>query len=215
VTQVNLLPPEIRQRAIIRRNTFLIAAAGVLLVGLMVLLYFVQVGRLSGVNDQISAQEATNTSLKNQAAQLSEFASLKAEADAKRAVLTELYANEVSMSSLLQDVSNVMPSDSYLSSLSVSIDQPGAGTPSTGGTTTFIGQVTFAGQAYRSETFPIWLDRIGSITGFENPFLNAYSEAQPGSLVYQFQSSVNLSADAMTARGARGAAALDAAGGGG
>ena len=208
MTQVNLLPPEILQRAIIRRNTILVGAVGALLIGLMVYMYFVQSGHLTSVNTDIAAQETTNTSLQGQADTLAPFAKLKIEADAKGLVLKEVFANEVSMSSLMQDISTVMPSDGYLTSIAVTTTPVGAAAPiaTTGGG--FVGQVSFAGNVYRLDTFPVWLDRIGSINGFENAYLNSYSEAPGGSLLYQFQSGADLSADALTERGKRGNAAL-------
>lgn len=212
MTQVNLLPPEIGQRAALRRKTILVGAAGAALVGLMVLLYFVQAGHLAAVNKDIAAQETTNASLTSQAAPLQQFAKLKTEADAKRVLLTKVYANEVSMSSIMQDISDVMPSDAFLESMSVSTSEPGAGTPTASGLTTFVGQATFSGDAYRQETFPVWLDRIGSITGFENPFLSTYSQSAPGTQLYHFESAANLGTDILTDRGKRGAAAVAASG---
>lgn len=211
-TQVNLLPPEIGQQAIIRRNTFLVGAAGVALLGLMVLLYFSQASHLNAVNQDIAAQEATNASLTSQAAPLAQYAQLKEEADTKRVVLTTVFANEVSMSSLMQDVSDVMPADAFLENMGVTTVDPGAGAPTVSGLTTFVGQVTFSGSAYRQETFPVWLDRIGSITGFENPFLSTYAQTQPGTQLYHFESAADLGSDVLTDRGKRGSAAVTQSG---
>ena len=215
MTQVNLLPPEILQQAVIRRNTILVGAVGVLLVGLMLLLYMVQVGKLGQVNEDIAAQEATNASLQAQADTLAPFAQLHAEADAKALVLKQVYANEVSMSSLMQDISDVMPTDGFLTSMAVTTTSPdtavpAAPTPGVPAAPTFVGDVSFTGNAYRLETFPVWLDRIGGIQGFENAFLGSYTETAAGSLLYQFQSGANLSQDALTDRGKRGNEALAA-----
>jgi Tfp pilus assembly protein PilN len=212
MTQVNLLPPEIRQRAIVRRNTFLIGAAGVLLIALMVFMYLGQASRLAGVNKDIAAQEATNASLRSQADGLTKFATLKAQADAKQIILKQVYANEVAMSSLMQDVSDVMPTDAFLTSIAVTVSPPGAGTPTASGATTFIGTVTLDGNAYRLDTFPIWLDRLGTISGFENPFVSSYTENGAGSTLYQFTSGADLGEAALTARGSKGNAALAATG---
>jgi Tfp pilus assembly protein PilN len=210
MTQVNLLPPEIRQRAIVRRNTFLVGALGILLMALMVFIYLGQASSLAGVNRDIAAQDKTNGSLQKQAGALSQFATLKAQADAKQTVLKEVYANEVSMSSLMQDVSIEMPSDAFITSMAVTITAPGAAVPTASGANTFIGSVTFAGSVYRLDTFPVWLDRIGSIKGFEEPYISGYTETTAGSALYQFQSGADISEAALTERGARGNAALNA-----
>jgi Tfp pilus assembly protein PilN len=212
MTQVNLLPPEIRQRAIVRRNAFLVGVVGFLLIALMVFLYIGQASRLSDVNKEIAAQDATNASLRKQANGLSQFATLKAQAEAKQLILKQVYANEVAMSSLMQDVSDVIPSDAYLTSMAVTVAAPGAGTPTASGATTFIGTITFGGNAYRLDTFPVWLDRIGSISGFENPFVSSYVESAAGSLLYQFTSGADLGEAVLTDRGSKGNAALAASG---
>ena len=146
MTQVNLLPPEILQQAVIRRNTFLVGAVGVLLIGLMVLLYLMQSGNLGKVNDDIAAQDATNVSLQAQADTLAPFAQLHAQADAKGLVLKQVYANEVSMSSLMQDISDVMPADGYVTSMAVTTTAPdtvvpAAPTPGIPAAPTFVGDV--------------------------------------------------------------------------
>lgn len=203
MTQVNLLPPEIRQRAIVRRNTILVGLVGALLLGIMVLLYLGESSKLSQVNDDVAAQEQTNASLQQQAAGLAKYAALKSQAEAKGLVLKGVYVNEVSMSSLLQDISNVMPSDGFLTSIAVTIAAPGAEVVTADGTSPFVGQVTFAGNVYRLDTFPLWLDRIGGIKGFENAYLNSYTESPAGSLLYGFQSGADLTQEALTDRGVK------------
>ena len=130
--------------------TGLVVLAGLAILGLLILFYLLQVGRLASVNDDIAAQEANNATLNSEIASLSEYEDLQAEAQQQQQLLNDAYAGEVSYSGLMMDMSRVVPSDAFLSALSVTT--PGATTtPATTPTTTttagFIGSMTASGEA--------------------------------------------------------------------
>ena len=64
MSQVNLLPPDILQGQRYRRLTLTVLAAGAIVLTLIVVFFFIQVGRLGAVNDDIAAKEQTNAELK-------------------------------------------------------------------------------------------------------------------------------------------------------
>jgi len=77
VTQVNLLPPELRERQAIRRTTSLVVAAGLAVLALIGVLYFFQVQRLSQTRSDLQAQQSRNAQLESQNASLQQFADLQ------------------------------------------------------------------------------------------------------------------------------------------
>ena len=127
MSQVNLLPPELRERQAIRRTTSLVVAAGLAALALIGIFYFFQVQRLSQAQSDLEAQQATNARLESQIASLQEFADLQAELAAKEALVDEIFVNEVSWSSALLDVSRVIPDASYLTNLTGQITATVAG----------------------------------------------------------------------------------------
>lgn len=209
MSQVNLLPPELRQRQAVRRATSIVVLVGLALLALIGVFYFLQVQQLSGAQDDLEAQQARNAELEGQIAGLQEFADLQAELVAKQQLLTTIFVNEVSWSSALLDVSRVIPDASYLTTLSGQISAV-AGIegvpPTTGGTpaTTLIGAMTFAGVARETETIATWLTRLEQVQGWVNAWANSATEQAPFSRIYTFANGLDLTQEAATERGLGG-----------
>lgn len=204
MSQVNLLPPELRQRQAVRRTTSLVVAAGLAVLAMIGLFYFFQVQRLSEKQDQLEAQQATNAQLQSQIAALQEFADLRAELAAKQQLVATIFVNEVSWSSALLDVSRVIPDTSYLTNLTGQV-----GTALTGETvaptgepaTNLIGSMTFAGVARETETIATWITRLEQVQGWVNAWVNSAQEDAPFSRIYTFANGLDLTLEAATARG--------------
>jgi Tfp pilus assembly protein PilN len=206
VSQVNLLPPELRERQAIRRTTSLVAAAGLAALALIGIFYFFQVQRLSETQSDLDAQQSRNAKLESQIASLQEFADLQAELASKEALLGEIFVNEVSWSSALLDVSRVIPDASYLTNLTGQITPTVVGevaTEPTGGTpeTLLIGNMTFAGVANQTETIATWITRLEEVQGWVNAWVNSAQEDAPFSRIYTFSNGLDLTQEAATARG--------------
>jgi len=206
VSQVNLLPPELRERQAIRRTTSLVVAAGLAALALIGIFYFFQVQRLSQVQSDLEAQQSRNAQLESEVVSLQEFAALQAELASKEALVAQIFVNEVSWSSALLDVSRVIPDTSYLTNLTGQITTTIAGevvTEPTGGTpeTTLVGNMTFAGVANQTETIATWITRLEQVQGWVNAWVNSAQEDAPGSRIYTFSNGLDLTQEAVTERG--------------
>jgi type IV pilus assembly protein PilN len=203
VSQVNLLPPELRARQKVKQLTTLIIGAGVAVVVLLLAFWFLQSQKLAGVNDDIAAQNLTNAGLQTQIDQLQEFQQLQEEAAAQQALLTTAFTGEVSFSQMLMDVSRTIPSDAYLDAFNAALTTPVVGAVTTS-PTTFVGAFTASGAADGFESLASWLTRLESVKGWVNPWLSNANETGPNTGLYTFSSGVDLSEDALTARGREG-----------
>ena len=208
MSQVNLLPPELRQKQAVRRRTMLAAGAGAGVLALIVLFYFFQTMRLSSAQDELTAQEQTNGQLNAQIAELQPYAQLQATLAAKQGLVDVLYVNEVSWASVLLDVSRVIPDESYLTNLTGQITAP-TGTqvgaaPTTELVPDMIGNVSFSGVALETETIASWLTRLEDIQGWVNPWVNNAQETGELTRIYTFEGAVDLTVEATTDRGSEG-----------
>ena len=206
MSQVNLLPPELRERQAIRRTTSLVVAAGLAALALIGIFYFFQVQRLSQVQSDLEAQQSRNAQVESEIVSLQEFAALQAELASKEALVAQIFVNEVSWSSALLDVSRVIPDTSYLTNLTGQITATIAGevvTEPTGGMpeTTLIGNMTFAGVANQTETIATWITRLEQVQGWVNAWVNSAQEDAPGSRIYTFSNGLDLTQEAVTERG--------------
>jgi Tfp pilus assembly protein PilN len=208
MSQVNLLPPEIRQGQAVRRRTTMIVVAGVGLIVLIGFFYFLQLGRLSGAREDLAAQQARNDEIRGEIAQLQPFADLEQTLAERQALVAELYLNEVSWSGALLDISRVIPDASVLTSLTGSLTAAAAPTdptlppPSVPGS--LVGSMTFAGTASETRTISTWLTRLEQVEGWVNAWVSSAQESGARTRIYTFASGVDLTGDATTERG-RGA----------
>jgi len=206
VSQVNLLPQEIRQKQALRRLTTLVAGLGAAVIALMVVFYFFQGMRLSDAKDELTQQQQANAQLQSQIAELQPFAALQTELATKQQLVDTLYLNEISWASVLLDVSRVIPDQSYLTSLTGQITAPtgsqiGATAPVPGVVTSLIGNVSFSGVALETETIASWLTRLEQVRGWVNPWVNNAAENGEFSRIYAFDGGLDLTLDAATPRG--------------
>jgi Tfp pilus assembly protein PilN len=210
-TQVNLLPPETRERQVARRQTTLVAVVGAAVIALLVLFYFLQVVAQSDVEDQLQQQEQQNASLEQEAAELQKFEDLRTELQARRGLVTQTLAGEVLWSQILQDLSRVIPPSMWLTDLSASLSgaqAPGAEAtpapqPTTGPTSgELVGSLTFQGTSLDTQTLSDWLTRLEQVPGWVNAWVSkADRAAQGGAQVYQFSGTVDLGQAVVARRG--------------
>jgi Tfp pilus assembly protein PilN len=199
VSQVNLLPPEVLQSQRWRRITMLVIALGGVALVAVIGFFLYQTNQLASVQDDIDTQAATNASIQAQIAEKQKFADLQAEAQSKEELLATAYSGEVSFSSILMDVSRVMPSDAYLSDLTSTIT---AGTTTAAGTvpTEIIGTLSGTGQAVSIDTVAALLTRLGQVDGWVNPWVTALVRAEEVN-GYTYSVGVDLTQDVETPRG--------------
>jgi Tfp pilus assembly protein PilN len=205
VSQVNLLPPEILAAQRQRRLAGVVALAGIGLIGLILVFYVLQLGKVSGIRSDIEAQQQTNASLQRDIEQLREFEQLRAQAQAKQELLNTVFANEISFSGLLMDVSRVIPSTAALTSMTAASQEP---TPTIGGSTLLTGRIDVAGLALDYDTIAAWLLRLERVRGWVNPWVTSIADPETGPITYT--SGVDLTTAALTERGRRAGGVADA-----
>jgi Tfp pilus assembly protein PilN len=198
MSQVNLLPHDVLEGQRYRRLTVLVLLVGAVVLGVILLLFFLQVGKLSSVNHDVTQAQQTNAFIQTQIDQLQKYEDLQVQAQAAQAELTAAYRGEVSFSGMLMDLSRVIPSDMFLTNFTSTISGPPAGT-TTG--TALIGTMNMGGEAIGFDSLSTWLTRLETVQGWVNPWMPTISADSSVANAFTFSTSVDLTQDAETARG--------------
>jgi Tfp pilus assembly protein PilN len=202
MSQVNLLPHDIQEGQRYRRLTLLVLLVGAIVLVLILGLFFIQVGKLSSVNNDVEASQQNNDFIQSQINQLQKYEDLQVQAQAAQAELSAAYQGEVSFSGMLMDLSRVIPSDAFLTTFSSTISGPpaaeGGGTQTT---TPLVGTITMDGEAIGFDSLSTWLTRLETVQGWVNPWMPTISADNAVANAFTFSTSVDLTADAETARG--------------
>ena len=205
MSQVNLLPPDILAAQRQRRTAGVVALAGAGVIGLIFVFYVLQLGSLGSVEEDIERAEQNNAGLQRDIQALQPFEEIRSQAQAKQDLLDQVYANEISFSGILMDVSRVIPSEAALTSFSSTSQEPAA---TTGGSTLLVGRIDVAGLAIDYDTIASWLMRLERIRGWVNPWVTSIADPETGPITYA--SGVDLTTAVVTERGQQAGGTGDA-----
>lgn len=209
MTQVNLLPSDVRER---QRSRRLVAAAVAAVGAVVALLFFVfvlQSARLSNTEQKLNAQQAVNADLQNKIGQLQQFADLKQSVAAREAVRAGALNGQVAWSGVLRDISMVIPNQMWLTGMNATLTDtsslPASGTPPTSGSAiapTMAGSIQFQGMASDFPTVAKWLTRLEQVKGWVNSWASSAVKSAstdssvPNANKVQFTASVDLTTEA-------------------
>ena len=167
--RVNLLPEATKQRDRASQQRSIAALAGVVLLAGLGGVYLWQSSQVSQAEDQLAAEQLHSSQLRGEQAELVAFQELADRRDRSTEVLQTTMGAEVSLAGILQDVALVMPPDTELETLGVTLTQPEIeGTP-TVGTLSVTGR-TLTAHAPGVERVLLALDKIVSL---KEPYMNS------------------------------------------
>lgn len=199
MTQVNLLPHELRQRQATQRTTLFVVLGGAAALVLVLLFSFAQSAQVEQAERDLAEQQNANARVSAQIADLQRFGDLQTELATKEQLITQVYRNEVSWSGVLLDLSRVIPSEAYLTNFTGEIQSTDVlGEGSEAG---LVGTLTFTGSVRGADALASWLTRLEQVDGWVNAWASSASETGPFTRIYQFQSGVDLDGDVLTKRG--------------
>jgi hypothetical protein len=136
--RVNLLPGEIHERRLVRRQRTGLGAAAVLLLALLGLWYSLQSRELTEARREADAERATTAGLHARKAQLQPYAVLEGQVAAAEQLKAKVYAQEIRFSGIMRDISAIMPDNVWLTKMTAALSdatgQAGASGSAAGGT---------------------------------------------------------------------------------
>jgi Tfp pilus assembly protein PilN len=196
--RVNLLPPEIAERARFRRIQLALGGGVLAVVGAVALLYVSAVGSVNEATVELETATATGTQLQAEKAKYADVTAVYARAAAAEAMLTQAMGEEVRYSQFLNDLSLTIPENVWLKNVSFAQT---AVPPALGATEPGIGTVTFTGIGFKHDDVAVWLESLAKQKGYVDPYFSNSTEALIGERkTVNFTSTVTLTPDALSGR---------------
>jgi Tfp pilus assembly protein PilN len=196
MTQVNLLPSDVRQRLKTRQLTLLVGLVAAIVVAALLGLFVLENGKLSSANNDLVAAKAKNNSLQATVTSLQRFKVLDDQRIAQKKTVATAKSGSVPFSGVMHDLSMVIPSTVYLNSVTATLSL-GDGASTQASASGVIGSIQFQGSASDHLAVALWLTRLAQVTGWNNAWITASTkQTSPGtgstSAFVDFTGSVDL-----------------------
>lgn len=209
-----------------RRNALIAGAAAAVVAALLIGLSVMRAGQVNDKQSDLDAQQATNEELQAQIDQLADIQQRELEVDGIRQQVVGLLENDVSWSSLLQEIARTIPNDVWLTEFqgtvtpTVDAALPEGGPPVDDGTgqgtdtpteepvdaapvEAALGTLSFQATGLDYPAVSAWLQRIGDIPAFSGLWVpNASATNTDGRVLVDFSSDAELTISATSRRAA-------------
>ncbi len=200
--RVNLLPPEIAERATVRKVKVGLGCAVVATLGVVGLVYMMAASSASSAQTSLDAAKTQGVSLQAENAKYRYVTDTQAAATAAQAQLTTAMGEEVQYSQLLNDLSLSVPTTVWLKN--ISYVQVPAGLPTAAGvgaTANSVGAFTVTGVGFSHDDLAVWLESVAGLKTYSNPYFANSTEGLIGTRkTVNFSSTANLTPAAFSGR---------------
>ncbi len=210
VVRVNLLPPEIAEKAKLRKAQGAMVATGLAAVAVIGLMYTQQTAKVSAAEEQRAEAVATHARLRSEQTKLVHVRQTYAQVDAAKATLASAMQYDVRWSGHLHDLTLRIPDNVWLTNVTATVTAAGGTGSSSGGSSTAVldpglGTITFSGVAFSHDDVAAWLDTLSKQKGYSNPYFTQSTETFIGDRkVVNYVSRVNLNDAALSKRYTKG-----------
>ena len=200
--RVNLLPPEIGERQVLRKVQSGIGLGVLAALGVTALLHLSASSSVAEAQEQVDAQTAQHSVLVQRSNAFRDVTAVYARTAAAEAMLVDAMSEEVRYSRFLDSFSHTLPERVWVTDLVFA--QGGSGAAASTSATAGIGTVTIRGTAYGHDDVAVWLETLAAQEGYDAAYLQSATERRLGGrVVVDFETSVVLTAEALSGRYAR------------
>src|SRR5215213_5884792 len=133
--RIDLLPRQLVEQRVVRRQRTGVGAGFLILLAVLGLWFVLENRELGRAQDQADQERAVATGLRARRAQLQPLATLESQIAASEQLRASVYKHEIRFSSVMRDISAIVPDDVWLTSMAVAFNGATTGTtPASGGT---------------------------------------------------------------------------------
>lgn len=200
--RVNLLPPEIAEKAAFRKVQIGLGSAVLAAIGVVGVLYLSAASSVDSAQGQLDSASSTHSQLQTETNKYAAVTGVYAQAAAAQAMLTQAMGDEVRYSQLLNDLSLSVPAKVWVKN--IAFTQTAVGAPATAaaaGTAApaGIGTFTATGIGFSHDDVAVWLESIAGQKTYTNPYFSNSTEALLGTRkVVNFTSTASITSTALS-----------------
>ena len=211
--RVNLLPPEIAEKAKVRKTQLAMVGTGLAAVAVVGVMYTNASAKVSDANQAKAEAAAQNVKLRGDLQSLQHVQDVRTQVDQANATVTAALSSEIQWSRFLSDLTLRIPENVWLSSLTAQQNVAGGTTGTASGQSVLdpgLGTVTFNGTAFSHDDVAAWLESLAKEKGYANPYftqselVTVGDPLNGGRKLVNFSSTVNLTPGALSNRYAKG-----------
>jgi hypothetical protein len=136
--RIDLLPRQLVAQRVVRRQRTGVGAGFLVLLTLLGLWYVLESRQLGRTQDQADRERAVATGLRTRRAELQPLATLESQIAASEQLRASVYKHEIRFSTVMRDISAIVPDDVWLTSMGAAFN--GSGTTQAGGGTSTTAQ---------------------------------------------------------------------------
>lgn len=197
--RVNLLPPEVHRARKLRRVQAGLGAGVAVVAVILGGVYLTQANAASHAKDDLAGSQARSATLKAQAATFADVPKTIKAIDDAQAARQQAMSTDVLWYRYLNDLSYVTPANAWLTELDVKSAGGDANTAALG--TSGIASLQIKGESKTHVDVATWLNALAKESGFSQPyFTDAVNTDLNGTTVVKFDSTVNVTPDALSHR---------------
>jgi Tfp pilus assembly protein PilN len=171
VKRINLLPPELRAKESRERGIIwaILIVAGV--VAVLALMYLYESNQVRAKQDELAQATAQTLAIQKQVAALQPYAQIQATRTSMTTTAKGIYDARVLWSTILQEISLVIPDNVRLQSLSGAVPAsmlPGSAVTAPSAATAGSADLTFVGTTYTHDDVADFMTRLGLMPQLQN-----------------------------------------------
>lgn len=209
IARVNLLPPEIESARRLKRTQAGLALGLVVVAACLGGVYTLQVHAKNQAAEDLAVQKAETVRLQKEQAKYADIPRTLAAIDAAESARSTAMANDVEWFRQLNNFSLTIPSNVWLTNLTMGLASttstaPTAtttATPSATPASTNVGTLTVTGVALDHPDVATWLDVLARQPGMSNAYFSNSTKAKIGKkVVVNFSSTATVTSDALSHR---------------
>lgn len=179
MTRIDLIPPELVEKHQARRIISLMAIGAGVVFGILVIVYLLTMGQIILASNRVDKIKVQNVQVQAYIAKLKPYDERKKVLDERQKIMDTISADQVQWSSILNDISMVVPNDIWLKSVKIDIAPILTAKEQAAGASNKAPPpppITIIGDAFDHAAVARWLVHLGEISQFRDVWLNYATE---------------------------------------